>query len=111
MANRLAYWARDFRLIAEKRRATLTELEQVNELIIRRMRTGVLAVDETNRIRVMNESAWFLMGSPPVRAALRCNRCLRAWNRRWTTGRSEPDRRSQAGRARTQPGPGSAQLR
>ncbi len=67
IANRLAYWARDFRLIAEKRKATLTELEQVNELIIRRMRTGVIAVDDTNLIRVMNESAWFLMGSPPVR--------------------------------------------
>jgi two-component system sensor histidine kinase PilS (NtrC family) len=67
IANRLAYWARDFRLIAEKRKVTLTELEQVNELIIRRMRTGVIAVDDTNLIRVMNESAWFLMGSPPVR--------------------------------------------
>jgi len=66
-ANRLAYWARDFRLIAEKRKETLTELEQANELIIRRMRTGVVAVDNTNMIRVMNESAWFLLGSPPVR--------------------------------------------
>jgi two-component system sensor histidine kinase PilS (NtrC family) len=67
MANRLAYWARDFRLTAERRGATLSELEQVNELIIRRMRAGVLAVDASNMIRVMNESAWFLMGSPSVR--------------------------------------------
>lgn len=67
IANQLAYWARDYRLIAEKQRETLTELEQVNELIIRRMRTGVIAVDETGMIRVMNESAWFLMGSPSVR--------------------------------------------
>jgi two-component system sensor histidine kinase PilS (NtrC family) len=67
IGNQLAFWARDYRLIAEKRKATLTELEQVNELIIRRMRTGVIAVDETDQIRVMNESAWFLMGSPPVR--------------------------------------------
>lgn len=67
LANLLAYWARDFRLIAEKRKETLTELEQVNELVIRRMRTGVLAVDQSNLIRVMNESAWFLLGSPPVR--------------------------------------------
>jgi two-component system sensor histidine kinase PilS (NtrC family) len=66
-SNQLAYWARDYRLIAEKRKETLTELEQVNELIIRRMRTGVLAVDQSNRVRVMNESAWFLLGSPPVR--------------------------------------------
>jgi len=67
LANRLAFWGRDYRLIAEKRKATLTELEQVNDLIIRRMRTGVIAIDETNMIRVMNESAWFLLGSPPVR--------------------------------------------
>ena len=67
LANRVAYWARDYRLIAEKRKETLTELEQVNELIIRRMRTGVIAVDQTNLIRVMNESAWFLLGSPEVR--------------------------------------------
>ena len=67
IANQLAYWARDYRLIAEKQRETLTELEQVNELIIRRMRTGVIAVDHTGMIRVMNESAWFLMGSPSVR--------------------------------------------
>jgi two-component system sensor histidine kinase PilS (NtrC family) len=67
MTHQLAYWARDYRLIAEKHRATVSELEQVNELIIRRMRTGVIAVDHENQIRVMNESAWFLMGSPPVR--------------------------------------------
>ena len=67
LANQLAYWARDYRLIAEKRKAALTELEQANELIIRRMRTGVIAVDENNKIRIMNESAWFLMGSPKVR--------------------------------------------
>jgi two-component system sensor histidine kinase PilS (NtrC family) len=67
MVNRLAYWARDYRLISEKQKVTLTELEQVNELIIRRMRTGVIAVDEYGMIGVMNESAWFLMGSPPVR--------------------------------------------
>jgi len=67
MANKLAYWARDYRLIAEKQKETLSELEQVNELIIRRMRTGVIAVDESGMIRVMNESAWFQLGSPPVR--------------------------------------------
>ncbi len=67
IANQLAYWARDYRLIAEKQKETLTELEQVNELIIRRMKTGVIAVDETGLIRVMNESAWFQLGSPPVR--------------------------------------------
>ncbi len=67
LANRLAYWGRDYRLIAEKQKETLTELEQVNELIIRRMRAGVITVDEIGMIGVMNESAWFQMGSPRVR--------------------------------------------
>ena len=67
VAHQLAFWARDFRLIAERSRAVVSELEQVNELIIRRMRTGVIVVDPSCNIRVMNESAWFLLGSPPVR--------------------------------------------
>ena len=67
LGNQLAYWARDYRLIAEKRKEALTELEQANELIIRRMRTGVIAVDENDRVRIMNESAWFSMGSPKKR--------------------------------------------
>jgi len=67
MGNKLAYWARDYRLIAEKQKETLTELEQVNELIIRRMKTGVITVDEIGIVGVMNESAWFLLGSPSLR--------------------------------------------
>ena len=87
LGHRVAYWARDYRLIAEKRKAALTELEQANELIIRRMRTGVIAVDENNRVRIMNESAWFSMGSPKDRQrpleelSPRLARALRAWKR------------------------------
>ncbi len=87
MANQLAYWGRDYRLIAQKHRETLYELEQVNELIIRRMRTGVIAVDDDCKIRVMNETAWFLMGSPRVRQcplktlSPRLNQALAAWKK------------------------------
>jgi two-component system sensor histidine kinase PilS (NtrC family) len=91
IGNQLAFWARDYRLIAEKQKATLSELEQVNELIIRRMRTGVIAVDENDQIRVMNESAWFLMGSPPVRErrlrslSPRLQQALDSWKRDTTS--------------------------
>ncbi len=87
MANQLALWPRDYRLIAEKHRETLYELEQVNELIIRRMRTGEIAVDQESNIRVMNEAAWFLMGSPPVRQSRldslspRMNQALINWKK------------------------------
>ena len=64
LTHLLAFWARDYRLIAERQQKTLTRLEQINELIIRRMRNGVLAVDNSGQIQMMNESAWFLLGNP-----------------------------------------------
>jgi len=64
LVNLLAVWLRDYRLLTERQALELTRLEQINELIIRRMRNGVLAVDSDCRIQLMNESAWFLLGSP-----------------------------------------------
>ncbi|HWG11428.1 MAG TPA: two-component sensor histidine kinase, partial [Rhodanobacteraceae bacterium] len=50
--------------LAERRGLDLANLSQVNELIIRRMKTGVLLVDDANRIHQINESAWMLLGNP-----------------------------------------------
>jgi two-component system sensor histidine kinase PilS (NtrC family) len=52
--------------LAEQRGSDLANLAQVNDLIIRRMRTGVLLVDDANHIHQINESAWILMGNPGV---------------------------------------------
>lgn len=62
----LGRWGREYQLLAERRRNDLVGLEQVNDLIIRRMRSGVLVVDNELKIRQMNESAWYLLGNPPV---------------------------------------------
>jgi two-component system sensor histidine kinase PilS (NtrC family) len=51
--------------LVEQHEIDLANLSQLNELIIRRMRTGVIVVDPTNVIHRMNESAWHLVGSPP----------------------------------------------
>jgi two-component system sensor histidine kinase PilS (NtrC family) len=64
LVNLLSFWLRDYRLLSEQQAVELTRLEQINELIIHRMRSGVLAVDGDSRIQLMNESAWFLLGSP-----------------------------------------------
>jgi len=64
LVNLLSFWLRDYRLLTESQAIKLTRLEQINELIIRRMRSGVLAVDDDCRIQLMNESAWFLLGCP-----------------------------------------------
>lgn len=50
--------------IAQQRGEDLASLALINELIIRRMRAGVLVVDETNHVRVINEAAWFVLGKP-----------------------------------------------
>jgi two-component system sensor histidine kinase PilS (NtrC family) len=52
--------------LAEQRGSDLANLAQVNDLIIRRMRTGVLLVDDANHIHQINESAWMLVGNPGV---------------------------------------------
>src|SRR3546814_20763421 len=57
--------------LAEQRSTDLANLAQVNELIIRRMKTGVLLVDDANRIHQINESAWMLMGNQIGRASCR----------------------------------------
>src|SRR5678816_2753710 len=55
---------RETEALAERRGSDLANLSQINELIIRRMKTGVMVVDDTNRVHLWNESAWALLGSP-----------------------------------------------
>ena len=48
--------------LAERRGEETAHLVEVNELIIRRLRTGVLLVDGRNRITLANEAATVLLG-------------------------------------------------
>jgi two-component system, NtrC family, sensor histidine kinase PilS len=50
--------------LADRRGQQVTNLAHLNEMIIRRMRTGVVVVDAHDQIRLMNESAWHLLGGP-----------------------------------------------
>ena len=85
LCHRLALWTSDFRLIAEKQETTIADLQQINDVIIRNMTTGVIALDHKRRISMMNEYAWFLMGSPKVRELLlsdlspRLDRTVEKW--------------------------------
>jgi two-component system sensor histidine kinase PilS (NtrC family) len=64
LCNVLGRQLRATEALAEQRSTDLANLSQVNELIIRRMKTGVLLVDDANHIHQINESAWMLMGNP-----------------------------------------------
>lgn len=50
--------------LAERRGAEAANYAEINELIIRRMRTGVLLVDGEGRLRLANEAAMLLLGDP-----------------------------------------------
>ncbi len=65
-ASLLGRWGREYQLLAERRGLDLANLGQVNELIIHRMRSGVLVVDANDEVRQMNEAAWYLLGNPPM---------------------------------------------
>lgn len=56
--------ARNNQQLANQRGDEVANLFQINELIIRRMRTGVLVVDGANRITLANEAASSLIGDP-----------------------------------------------
>ena len=50
--------------LAIRRGSDLLNLSQVNELIIKRLKTGVLVVDDANIVHRWNEAAWALIGNP-----------------------------------------------
>jgi len=62
LTNFLGRDMRESRDLAHKRGAEAANLAEVNELIIRRMRVGVLMVDGNGRIRMANEAARILLG-------------------------------------------------
>src|SRR5699024_12357359 len=64
-ASLLGRWGREYKLLAERRGLDLANLGHINELIIHKLRSGVLVVDGQDRIRQTKEAAWYLRGSPP----------------------------------------------
>lgn len=79
--------------LAAQRGTQVADLAQVNELIIRRMRTGVLLVDAAGQVRLANEAAALLLGSqvlegrPLAQAAPALEARLREWR---AEGREDP---------------------
>ena len=55
---------RESNALATLRGAEVANLAQLNELIIRRMRSGVLVVNAAGTIQLVNEAAWHLLGQP-----------------------------------------------
>jgi len=73
--------------LADRRGAEVNDLAEINELIIRRMRTGVAVVDNDGGLRLANEAALLLLGEAGegernlMLAAPDLTRRLRKWQK------------------------------
>lgn len=62
VSNLLGQQMRDSHALADQRGAEAANLAEINGLIIRRMRTGVLLIDAKGFVRLANEAAQLLLG-------------------------------------------------
>ncbi len=68
LGHYLARRARESQRLARQQSVDLAQLAEFNELIVARMRTGILIVGHDNLAHAMNEAAWYLMGMPQQRS-------------------------------------------
>lgn len=57
---------RESEALAHKHSVDLANMSQLTEHIIQRMQTGIMVIDQYNRLRLINESAWHMLGMPSV---------------------------------------------
>src|SRR5690606_15074367 len=67
LMHHLGRQMRSAQRLADQRGAEAANLAEINELVIRRMRTGVILVDGDGRIRMANESAQLLLSADDAR--------------------------------------------
>ena len=63
LAYLLAKRARESEALATQRGVDLANMQQLTEYVIQRMQTGVIVIDLQQRVRLINESAWHLLGA------------------------------------------------
>jgi len=100
LAAQIGIRARRNQELADRRGKEVENLFEINELIIRRMRTGVLVVDGENRIKLANEAANLLLteddslaegdgqGVHLPQVAPELARRLQAWRNGWEVNES-----------------------
>lgn len=64
LANGVAKRLRESEVLASEQALDLASLEKLNRQIIQRMRTGIIALDKDNNIKLINETAWHLLNDP-----------------------------------------------
>lgn len=58
---------RDSEALARKRGIDLANMAELTEHIIQHMQTGIIVIDGDNNLRLINESAWYMLGMPTIK--------------------------------------------
>ena len=64
LAHVLSKRVRESEALATQRGVDLANLGQLNQHVLQRMQSGILVIDAEYRIRLVNESAWYMLGLP-----------------------------------------------
>ncbi len=64
LADALSKRLRESEQLVNQKELDLANLEQLNEYIIQHMQAGIIVVDNHERIRLINEYAWYLLDMP-----------------------------------------------
>lgn len=81
-----AKYIRESEALALKRGVDLANMSQLTDHIIQRMQTGIIVIDNQQRLRLINESAWHMLGMPVVSSnphlsflSTELNNCHQIW--------------------------------
>jgi two-component system sensor histidine kinase PilS (NtrC family) len=66
LAHVLSTRIRESEALARQRGVDLANLAQLNQHVLQRMQSGIIVVDAGGRIRLMNDSAWNMLGLPGI---------------------------------------------
>ncbi len=66
VAHVFATRIRESEALATRRSVDLANMAELTEHVIQRMQTGIVVIDYSEQVRLMNESAWHMFGMPSV---------------------------------------------
>ena len=66
VAHLFAKRIRESEALAKERGVDLANMAELTEHIIQRMQTGIVVIDAAAQVRLINESAWYMLGMPSI---------------------------------------------
>ncbi len=91
----LSHRATRSELLVSRQELDLANLAQLNEYVIQHMQTGIIVVDNDRDIRLMNDSAWSLLGMPDAQPGMPLARACEALDRQMRHWIRTPDKEPQ----------------